>query len=1461
MQEFSKGNGMAPTVSEQNELANLFSKGDFLGLEVQTQRLLKRYPRSGFLWKVLGMALSSQGKDSLVALQKAVELLPDDPEVRNSLGSLLKELGRLEESETAYRQALQLDPGFPIAHYNLGTLFQSQGSLQKAEESYRRAVLLKPDFPEAFFNLATVLEDSGRKEEAEACYRKTLSIRKEHPEACYNLAMILLDKNCLVEAEVLNRQAIQVRPEFADAHNNLGRTLMAQNRLVESEACFRKAVEIFHNHSEAWVNLGQVLEKLGNSDEAEKCYLRGLEIRPDFVEAFNGLSDSLRKQGRLDEAEAACRRALEIRPDYLLAHVNMSIMLMDQGRLEEAEAACRRALDIDPDCANALGNLLFLKNYTSFDTAESWVGLARQYGQLVSKLALAPYSSWVCASKPQCLRVGVVSGDFRDHSVGHFLESLIAEIDRSRVELIAYPTDLQVTDLTVRIVPSFAAWKPLVGLDDQAAARMIHGDGVHVLLDLSGFTNHNRLPIFAWKPAPVQASWLGYCATTGVAEIDYYMADANTLPPEQEKYFTEKVWRLPETYICFSTPQADIAVVDLPASRTGYVTFGSFNNLTKVTDKVVEVWARILQAVPGSKLFVKALQLKDDGVRTRLLEQFLAFGVEADRLLLEGPIFERGGHLDAYNRVDIGLDPFPYNGVTTTAEALWMGVPVLTLAGERFLSRQGVGILTNVGLEEWIAKDIDELVEKAAAHAADIAGLRLLRTTLRARLQKSPLLNAPRFARNFENALWGMWQKCSTGVTIGVSETAGIDQRFSLHETQVKALSALFVRGDFVVLDKWISLLLKQNPDSGAVWKILGAALDAKGKDSLAVWQRAAELLPEDFEVEANLGNALYRQRRLEEACQRYLRALQIKPTFSLAYRNLSLALKGLGRLDESAVCCLHALDIDSKDADAWSNLGVVRKAQGRFSEAEEAYLQALKVAPDYAGGYFNLGILLQETGRGEEARQCYLRALAVNPEYAEALCNLSMVQRDVGQLLDAELSCRKAIQFKGDYFGAYNNLGVVLREMGRLEDAEVSYRRALEINPFFLDAYSNMLFAYNYGSLHTPEFCFDEARRYGELVATKVNLRYAEWNCEKAPQRLRVGLVSGDFCDHSVGYFLEGVVKEIDSRQIELIAYPTHHQASELTLRIKPSFAAWKSLVGLDDESAARMIHADGVHVLLDLSGHSSFNRLPVFAWKPAPIQASWLGYCATTGVAEIDYYIADGETLPPDQERYFTEAVWRLPESYLCFSRPSADIEVSELPVIATGHVTFGSFNNLTKVTDEVVKLWARILQAVPDSRLFIKASQLSDPSMCGVMQERFSAWGIGADRLLLEGRISERGGHLAAYNRVDIGLDPFPYNGVTTTVEALWMGVPVLTLAGERFLSRQGGGILTNIGLANWVAKDEDDFVAKAVASAADIAGLKVLRSGLRERLMVSPVLNIPAFARNFESAMWAMWRKLG
>jgi predicted O-linked N-acetylglucosamine transferase (SPINDLY family) len=436
-------------------------------------------------------------------------------------------------------------------------------------------------------------------------------------------------------------------------------------------------------------------------------------------------------------------------------------------------------------------------------------------------------------------------------------------------------------------------------------------------------------------------------------------------------------------------------------------------------------------------------------------------------------------------------------------------------------------------------------------------------------------------------------------------------------------------------------------------------------------------------------------------------------------------------------------------------------------------------------------------------------------------------------------------------------NLGIVNREMGKPDEGIAYFRQALALRPSWVEAWSNLLFSLSFAEKVTPEVYLREALTFGRVACEAVR-PYTEWSIDATPGTpLRVGFVSGDLRSHPVGYFLEGVLAHVDPARVRLYAYSTRSIEDALTARIKPRFAVWRTLVGLNDEQAARAIHDDGIQVLLDLSGHTDSNRLPVFAWKPAPVQASWIGYFASTGLAAIDYVLGDEWVLPPDEASHFVERPWRLPHGYLCFTPPEPPVEIDASRREADAAPTFGYLGDFSKVNDRVAAVWAKILSRVSGSKLFLKAFQFGNEAEREAARARFAALGIGAERLVLEGP-SPRAEYLAAYNCLDLVLSPFPYPGGTTTAESLWMGVPVLCKRGDRFLGHLCESVVRSVGLDDWIAADEDDYVAKAIGFVQDRRALAALTGTLRARVLASSLTDAPRFARTLEDAFAAMWR---
>lgn len=607
-------------------------------------------------------------------------------------------------------------------------------------------------------------------------------------------------------------------------------------------------------------------------------------------------------------------------------------------------------------------------------------------------------------------------------------------------------------------------------------------------------------------------------------------------------------------------------------------------------------------------------------------------------------------------------------------------------------------------------------------------------------------------------------------------------------------------------------------------------------------------------------GNSLEAAGQIEQALRCYEAAIERLPNLARAHLNRGNALLAMGDLGGAAAAYETALTHDADYAAAHFNSGNVLTILGHREAALHAYNAALRLKPDFAEAEVALGCLQDDMNLLDEAAASYGRALALRPDYAQVHNNLGIVLGKLGQFEAAAASYRRALELEPNYADGHNNLGNALKDLGLLGEAEASYRKALVIDPTSLNAQSNLLFVLNYSDRHHGRMMLTEAKRYGEMASQAVG-RLIRIRRDRQPDRtLRVGFVSGDFRAHPVSYFFEAVLAALVCRvqgRIEFVGYHNHSTNDEFTGRIKALCHEWRATTGLSDDAMAQRIVDDRIDILIDLAGHTAHNRLPVFAWRPAPVQVSWLGYFGTTGVDAMNYLIADAWTLPSSDEANFSEKIWRLPETRLCFSAPDVKLQVNGLPALDEGHVTFGCFNNLTKMNDEVLAVWAKVLATVSESRLILKSPQLSEASVRQGVAGRFAFHGIDPARLSMEG-LSSRAEYLKTYQRIDIALDPFPYTGGTTTCEALWMGVPVLTLAGEHFLARQGVGLLMNAGLPEWIATDIKQYLERAVAHASDLDGLATLRAGLRQRVLSSPLFNAQRFARHFEQALRGMWQ---
>ncbi len=650
---------------------------------------------------------------------------------------------------------------------------------------------------------------------------------------------------------------------------------------------------------------------------------------------------------------------------------------------------------------------------------------------------------------------------------------------------------------------------------------------------------------------------------------------------------------------------------------------------------------------------------------------------------------------------------------------------------------------------------------------------------------------------------------------------------------------------------------------------------------------------PTHFEALQSMGILLYQQGDLAAAEKYFKKASKVKPGNPELLNNLAVVMKKQGRLTEALGIYQQALSLRPKSHDLLNNIGNVYKGLGQHDLAKEFFARALAQKSDFVAALNNLGNILRQEGDFSGAIDLYEKALAQQADDSPTLNNLGLVFLAQGALHKAEASFLQALKLQPHYPEAHNNLANVLKEQGLGDAAQAHYLEAVKAKPDFVKAHSNYLLALNY-DWYDKKDVFTAHKNWARQHLGRQEKRQGMPKVAGSG-KIRLGFVSPDLKRHPVACFIEPVLQNLDRDRFELFCYANLAREDQISQRLK-GLAHWRNIFSLSDHDAAQCIKEDRIDILIDLAGHTQGNRLLLFGKRPAPIQAGWIGYPNTTGMAAMDYRLTDSLADPDGADEFYVETLVRLPHGFLCYRPPVPELNmqsethspqlavglVSECykdnfltyrdsPRLAAGsfkmdsakpdkvgQITFASFNNLSKVTDEVIGAWSKILQQVPQAELLLKYRSFDDEKTCGRILDKFAEHGLAepGQRVRLVGFLPHLDDHLALYCEVDIALDTFPYNGTTTTCEALWMSTPVISLAGDRHAARVGASLLGRLGLDDLLAQDHDDYVAKAVLLAADEKRRLSLQRQIRPAMEDSTLLNAALFCRQLEE-VFSSW----
>ncbi len=711
------------------------------------------------------------------------------------------------------------------------------------------------------------------------------------------------------------------------------------------------------------------------------------------------------------------------------------------------------------------------------------------------------------------------------------------------------------------------------------------------------------------------------------------------------------------------------------------------------------------------------------------------------------------------------------------------------------------------------------------------------------------------------------------------------------HSDYISAIVGAVNSGNLKEAETLARRLIACDPKSSFGWKSLGV-IQKKNQlheSALASMVKASLLDPNDSEIHLNKGIIQKELNQFPEALDSLFTALKIKPNYAEAYNavgnlyeknsqhelaieaykkyleikpdcffglnNLGKVLTDHSSFEEAEYCLLLSAIKNPQYPEVHNNLGILYEASGRLIEAEQSYFRALEIAPNFSEALNNLGALSNASGQLARAEQLFLKALNINPSHAETYNNLGNCLKEMGRFTESIHCFEKAISLKPVLAPTHNNLGVVLKDLGRLDEAELCYRRALELKPDYAEAYSSLLFTLNYHPDKSSEEIFAAYQEYDRRFCLPLRDQWRSLNNNLEPhRRLRVGYVSPDFRICSARHFLEPLLANHDKSAVEVFAYAQLAVEDQMTAVYKGYVDHWVPTFGMSDTALVERIRADRIDILIDTAGHSANHRLGVFARKPAPVSLSWLGFGYTTGLSAVDYYLTDEMAAPPGSEHLFSETCWPLdPIAYVY--RPAQGMgEINPLPALSRGYVTFGTLTRSVRINHRTIRVWAQILQQVPNARLVIDSGSYKEAPMQDSLAALFAAQGISRDRL-------EIGCHSPwdALRGIDIGLDCFPHNSGTTLFETLYMGIPFITLADRPSMGRLGSSILRALGKSEWVAQTEAEYVHKAVSLAGNLPALASNRANQRGQMEASPLMDEPGYARKVEAAYRMMFRR--
>jgi predicted O-linked N-acetylglucosamine transferase (SPINDLY family) len=1381
-------------------------------------------PDDGLLHYLRGNAQVGCGQleAALASYDHAAALTPSNAGLFCNRGVVLERLDRLEAALESYARALTLDPGNALTHYNCAGVLLRLGRKPEALRSYALAVAADPGQSQAHFHRANLLKELERWDEALASYDKAIEADPGFAAAYGYRGVLLFERKQWDAALASYDRAIALAPGYAEAYYNRGLVYHRNNQFEAALADYEKAIELVPHYAEAHMNRGAVLYAKKRFDAALMSFDVALELDPDYIDAIVNRGMLLLELKLWDDALASLERLLALRPTSRSAlgmRTFVQMSMCDWREFDANVAALEAGINADLPLSSPMTILAFMdRPELQQRAAQIWAREACSVPQ-----ALPPITPPAAADK---IRIGYFSPDFRDHAVAVVTAQLFECHDRAKFEITAFSFCPEAhDDMRERLKLAFDRFVDASEMPDREVALLARRLGIDIAVDLAGYTLGCRSGIFALRAAPLQVNYLGYPGTIGAQCMDYLIGDRTVIPDDQRHHYSEKIIALPHSYLPHDTTRviADVSMTreqfGLPAQA---FVFCCFNGLYKITPDVFDGWMRILTRVPAGVLWFSQ---SNASAAANLRREAAKRGVDPQRLIFAERVPSQAEHLARHALGDLFLDTLPYNAHSTAMDALWAGLPVLTRVGRAFPGRVAASLLKTIGLTELIAETAQQYEDLAVALAVEPTRLAALRRRLAENRLTTPLFDIRTFTRDLEGAYAAIHARYRAGLAPEHMICAG-----------------------------------------GGV-----AQAAATAEDATALYQRA---------------NRLKDDGRLGEALANYDRAIELKPDHAYAYCNRGVVLERLDRWDEARDSYERAIAIAPDDAVAHYNRGTVLRKLGKLDEALASYTRALELKADYAECHCNLGILLTELKRWDGAMASLDRAIALNPDFAAAYLHRGKLSALLHEDQRAIADFDRVAALDPLCADAHESRAHALIRLQRYEEAIASGERAGELKPdgaFLLGIKLQAMQLCDWRNLEADVRRLVEGLEGGQKMtapfgvlplvaspplqqkAARIWVREhfpADHSLPPIPRRarhgkLRIGYFSADLYDHVVGVAAVQMFEQHDRSHFELTAFSFGPDTQDhVRKRLERAFDRFIDARGRSDRDLALLAREYSIDIAVDLGAHSQTASNRIFAMRAAPVQVNYLGYPGTSGADYMDYLIADRTIVPRADFPYYDEKIVHLPNSYLPYdtSRRSADAVPTRarLGLPENGFV-FCNFNGAYKISPPSFESWMRILARVEGSVLWLARNH---PTAAANLRREAERRGIDPQRLIFAPRVDSALEHLARLSRADLFLDTLPYNAHVTAMDALWVGVPVLTRIGETFSGRVAASLLRTINMPELVATSTEQYENLAVELATQPTRLHELKEKVARHRACTALFDTKLFTKHLEAAYTAM-----